>query len=218
MEAHCRNDKYAIPCGEGSSICTFEFYACDGVANCPGGEDESIEQCVSLDAFSPLASLECNKKDVFNGSIKIRAVKCDRNSECEFDVDEIGCSLPDYVLIIILICFAIIGILLGKLIWEYTIKDLKVISEDITQLQGDDLKIFLFNVLQTKHSDAIIENFIWREMKDHNGDCSLTIVSIKNSLDSTTTAHVMQAFHKSNKISIIQRLLIAIQGSRFLQK
>ena len=120
LEFICGLDEFYDPisCSSNPTFCTYKNFVCDGVANCPSGEDEDFEMCSDKGAFSDLATFKCVKKDVFNVTIKINAVPCDGNYECDDDEDEKNCSLPDYVLIvslvIVIISFGIIGYLLWK--------------------------------------------------------------------------------------------------------
>ena len=116
----CTLDEFynPTPCASNPSFCAYGYTVCDGVANCPNGDDEEFEICQGRGVFSDLATFTCEKKDVYNVTIMINAVLCDGNYECKDGEDEKNCSLPNYVLIvslgIVIIGFGIFGYVLWK--------------------------------------------------------------------------------------------------------
>ena len=188
LKFKCLDETYRFECnGVGSKFCTYDFLVCDGIANCPNGEDEDFAECERRGSFSPLANFVCKKKDIFNGSITINAVKCDRNAECENDEDELGCSLPDYVLIIVIAIFLSITIIISFLMWKFTInglqpinQDKSILEEEVAIVHGDESwKNLLLHSQHLKHSKAVNQAFIKMEIKHHHGDCGNVVVCIK---------------------------------------
>ena len=148
---------------------------CDGVANCPNGDDEELETCIDRGLFPDLATFECEKKDVYNVTIKINAVFCDGISECKDEEDEKNCSVPDYILILSLgIIFVIFGIF-GHLLWKansltLTKKNQMTTSlPDFEMLHGTEtLKDTMFHAQSLENFEEIISIFVDVEMKKHN--------------------------------------------------
>ena len=58
LEFICEEDEFynPIPCVSNPSFCAYGSDVCDGVANCPNGDDEELETCYESGAFSDLAS------------------------------------------------------------------------------------------------------------------------------------------------------------------
>ena len=173
------------PCGSNSNFCTYDTYMCDGVANCPNGEDEDLDTCVKRGLFSEMASIDCDKKDVYNVTIKIRAVPCDGIYECENDMDEKNCSLPDYVLIVILVPFTICLGIFGYLLWKKnsftsTKKDQMPTLPDFDLLHGkESLAQTMFHAQSLDNFEQINTAFVDGEMKIHNGVLSELVCCIK---------------------------------------
>ena len=148
---------------------------CDGVANCPNGDDEELETCIDRGVFPDSATFECEKKDVYNVTIKINAVLCDGISECKDEEDEKNCSVPDYILILSLgIIFVIFGIF-GHLLWKtnsltLTKKNQMTTSlPDFEMLHGTEtLKDTMFHAQSLENFEEIISIFVDVEMKKHN--------------------------------------------------
>ena len=158
---------------------------CDSVANCPNGDDEVLETCIEQEVFSDMATIECDKKDVYNVTIKIRAIPCDGIYECKDDEDERNCSLPDFILIvalaIIIICFGIFGYLLQKansLI--LTKKNQMLTLPDFERSHGTEaLKETMFQAQSLENFDCITSDFANFEMKVHNGVLSEAVNCMK---------------------------------------
>ena len=175
----------AVPCGSNPSFCTPASYVCDGVANCPNGEDEDFETCVENGAFPELATIDCDKKNVYNVTIRIRSVPCDGNYECAYDDDEKNCSLPDSILIITLgIIIPILGTL-GYCLWKAAILGLTTKKEmstppDLAILHGTEaLKETMFHAQSLENFEHIKSIFVDMEMKKHNGVLSEVVCCIK---------------------------------------
>ena len=173
------------PCGSNSSLCTPNAYMCNGIANCPNGEDEDLDTCVKRGAFSEMASIECDKKDVYNVTIKIRAVPCDGIYECENDMDEKNCSLPDYVLIVILVPITICLGIFGYLLWKKnsfisTKKDQMPTLPDFDLLHGkESLAQTMFHAQSLDNFEQINIAFVDGEMKMHSRVLSELVCCIK---------------------------------------
>ena len=163
------NDVFA--CGTNSSFCTIDNNVCDGVADCPNGEDEELELCLERGVFSEMAILECEKKDIYNVTILIKAVPCDGNYECKNDIDEKNCSLPDYFEILTLVTIILISGIFGYKLKKTTNVDLAMKNQmptlsDLEMLHGTDaLKRTMFQAQTLDNFDQIID----MEMKIHNG-------------------------------------------------
>ena len=164
-----------VRCRSNPSFCTPKAKMCDGVANCPNGDDEDLKVCLELGLFSDVATFECEKKDVYNVTIKINAVLCDGISECKDEEDEKNCSVPDYILIVSLgIIFVIFGIF-GHLLWKtnsltLTKKNQMTTSlPDFEMLHGTEtLKDTMFHAQSLENFEEIISIFVDVEMKKHN--------------------------------------------------
>ena len=158
---------------------------CDGVANCPNGDDEVFETCHGRGVFSDLATFTCEKKDVYNVTIMINAVLCDGNYECKDGEDEKNCSLPNYVLIvslgIVIISFGIFGYVLWKAnSFILTKKHQMSTLPDFEMLHGTEaLKETMFHAQSLDNFEHIKSIFIDVEIKKHNGILSEMVCCIK---------------------------------------
>ena len=158
---------------------------CDGVANCPNGDDEELEMCNDIGVFSDLATFECEKKDVYNVTIMINAVLCDGNFECKDGKDENNCSLPDYVLIVSLVIVIISFGIFGYVLWKansfiLTKKHQMSTLPDFEMLHGTEtLKETMFHAQSLDNFEHIKSIFIDVEIKKHNGILSEMVCCIK---------------------------------------
>ena len=185
LEFQCDNARIPVQCGNTSKFCTYDFEVCDGIANCPGAEDEAFEKC--RDKFSPLASLECLKKDIHNVEMKIRAVPCDGIVECHDESDEKNCSLPDDVLMYTLFGIAFISCVFSIAFWKQAAKNLKPIEPNLIITQDDfdnfhgtnTMKIKLQQMQSYQNSKEINASFVQMEIQHHSGVCSETVACIK---------------------------------------
>ena len=175
----------SVPCSNNPSFCTPAAYVCDGVANCPNGEDEDYETCVEKGAFSELATIDCDKKNVYNVTIRIRSVPCDGNYECAYDDDEKDCSLPDSILIITLGIIILIFGILGYCLWKATIialakKKQNTTLPDFLMLHGSEtLKETMFHAQSLENFEHIKSIFVDVEMKKHNGVLNEVVCCVK---------------------------------------
>ena len=167
------------------SFCVDGINMCDGIANCPNGDDEDLDTCFEKGAFSELATIDCDKKNVYNGTIRIRSVPCDGIYECAYDDDEKNCSLPDSILIITLGLIILIFGILGYCLWEATIialtkkKQLPTLP-DFEMLHGTEtLKETMFHAQSLENFELIKSIFVDVEMKKHNGVLSEVVCCIK---------------------------------------
>ena len=172
-------------CGE-TNLCAYDYQVCDGVANCPQGEDESLEECLGREAFSDLATIECPKKDIYNVTITIRAVPCDGNQECKNNEDEQNCSLPDYILLVPLVTIMTILAIIGYFLWKsttvaFTMKNPKAtLPLDLELLHGTEtLREMIFQAQSLENSEEINSEFINAEVKIHNEVLSEVVCCIK---------------------------------------
>ena len=188
LEWNCGVNEYfydSFICGSNPSFCTYDDYVCDGVANCPNGDDEDFETCLKRGAFSEMATIKCDKKDVENVTIQIRAIYCDGVSECKNDEDETNCSLPEYVLTVTLVIIVFILIILCTFWWKistYTLtKKVQIPTlPDIEILhRTETLKETMFQAQSLDNFQQINSAFIDVEMKLHNGTLSEIVCCIK---------------------------------------
>ena len=188
LESMCdhTDDFYqSVPCSNNPSFCTPAAYVCDGVANCPNGEDEDYETCVEKGAFSELATIPCDKKNVYNVTIRINTVPCDGNYECAFDDDEKNCFLPDSILIItlgiIIFTFGVLDYCLWKAaILALTKKKQMSTMPDFKMLHGTEaLKETIFQSQNLENFEHIKSIFVDVEMKKHNRVLSEVVCCIK---------------------------------------
>ena len=183
LEWQCQSAKTPVKCSDNSSFCIYDWKECDGVANCPGAEDELLSKCIERRKFSSLATVNCTKKDTYNVDIFIKAVKCDGIKECQNDEDEKECSLPDYLLIVILIIIVILNGFMAYLLKKWTISKLEPIlqNQDFELIHGvEEIASKLKQVQSdTDISRQINEEFIEMEIAYHYGSCSETILCIK---------------------------------------
>ena len=172
-------------CGNETNFCTYGYLVCDGEANCPNGEDEDLETCIEKGTFSELATVACPKKNIYNGTIWIKAVPCDGNYECKNDQDEQNCSMPDFVPIVILGIIIIVLEFWAFILWKYTTESLirknqMITLDDLESLHGTDiLKNKMFEIQSFEDANNINSRLIEVEMKIHDGVKSEDICCIK---------------------------------------
>ena len=175
-----------VRCRSNPSFCTPEAKMCDGVANCPNGDDEDLKVCLELGLFSDLATFECEKKDVYNVTIMINAILCDGIAECRDEEDEKNCSFPDYILIVSLTTIIVSFVIFGYLLWKtnsLTLTNNKQIPTSLPNfemLHGTaTLKEAMFHAQSLENFEHIKSIFVDVEMKKHNGVLSEVVCCIK---------------------------------------
>ena len=199
---HCNNFN-SVSCNmelEGFEFCTYEEHVCDGIANCPNGHDEAFEICDQKGIFSSLDTVECNKKDIFNLNITIKAVKCDGIYECANGEDETDCSLPDFITVVILIVIIIFSLLMSALMWieitsglQPASLDQSLTEEEFDQLhKTSDMKEKMGKIQSCTNAKVHNQTFIKLEILHHHGLFDETLCCIKNSLGPITTAKVLK--------------------------
>ena len=172
-------------CNNKTNLCIYGGEICDGQANCPNGEDEDLETCTKRGVFSEVATIVCPKKNIYNGTIWIKAVPCDGNYECDNDQDEKNCSIPDFVSIVLLGIIMIISGCGALALWKSTTQSLirknqKVTLEDLESLHGtDSLKTKMFEIQSFENATDINSRFVEVEMKIHDGVKSEVVCCIK---------------------------------------
>ena len=212
----CNSTDFSTYCNNGG--CINDLNICDGIANCEAAEDEDLVGCLKNGTFSPLATIQCNRKDVFNLNITIMAVKCDGTIECESGVDEENCSLPDQVSVDTFAIVVLFSILVAIIMWISTILNLKPITNVQTSLSKESfdelhdtsrIKSFMNLVQGGTYAKVINETFFRMEMDHHNGHYNETVCCIKNSLDSISLASVMKnsPFKKKSRLHRIKKVL-----------
>ena len=186
LEWQCRETAYdPFPCGNESKYCAYRQQVCDGVANCPEGEDEALDLCVEEGGFSGSAIIECPKKNIYNVTLWIKAVPCDGVVECENDEDEQYCSLNDYILILIMGVFIIIFGGLAFILWTaigilYAKKKPTLILLDFNSLHGTDaLKETMFQAIGTINFEDMKTELIDVELDIHEGVHSEVVCCLK---------------------------------------
>ena len=203
LEDQCLIAPNAFQCGvPNSTYCIYEYKLCDGIANCPNGQDEDYEVC--QEHFSTYASIKCHEKDVFNMNITIGATPCDNYNECQGDIDEINCNMSDIYSVFILVFILVITSGLAIIMKKMTLESLEPIKfeeaqswtqHELEAIHGQDqLKIVMYQVQHSKN-DQINQNFIQMEMDQHNGVKSEIVCCIKNTLDPWSTSKVLNKFH-----------------------
>ena len=205
---NCLDFKQPFYCGRKSTdqdheLCTTELRVCDGIANCPLGQDEDFELCERKDKFSEFATVRCTKKDVYNLNITIKAVKCDGKIECQSREDEDQCTLPDHLLLIVLCIIGLISTILAILIWKLTTCNLQRIDHDADDIQylfkhfhqlhqTDHLKSLMKRMQGNDNAKSINLQFIQIEEKLHDGQWSQLVCCMKNYLNIGTFAKVLK--------------------------
>ena len=171
------------------NLCVPDSQVCDGIANCPSGEDESLELCQSIGAFSTFASLQCNSSNVY-GPIRIYATYCDGIIECWYGEDEANCSLPEYVSLTLIGGLVCIIPILTIFMWKVSTNNLRsiplnqTISEDLLKtLHGNTkMKVVMQEVQRSFKSKAVNHSYITMELNVHNGQYDEAICCMKVSL------------------------------------
>ena len=185
LEWLCENGDDPIKCNDNSKFCYESRRKCDGIANCPNGEDEDFEMC--NDFFSDLATVRCKKKNIYHLNISILATPCDGNEECQDGIDEAHCSMPDYYLIITLIGISIFCLELAVVSWTKTIRSLCPIDKRLTMTQEDfdslhgtnELKSVMQQIQSYENASKINKDFVMMEINAHNGLRNETTLCIK---------------------------------------
>ena len=63
-------------CGD-NNLCIRDELVCDGQRNCPSGQDENINECITRNIFPPAATVKCNDTDRPDDLwIEIMAIRC----------------------------------------------------------------------------------------------------------------------------------------------
>ena len=63
-------------CAE-DNLCIRDELVCDGQRNCPSGQDENIDECITRNIFPAAATVKCNDTDrPDNYWIEIMAIRC----------------------------------------------------------------------------------------------------------------------------------------------
>ena len=181
LHSICSTNTLPRYCGE-KDECVYPNQWCDGIANCRNGEDEDLEEC----NFSPLASITCHKKDIYNINISIRAVMCNNITECKDGEDEQGCFLEENVSTSFLLSLIPICSLVTLIMWKLTVRDLKParlypmnLKRFAMKHQTKELKTYMHHVQHSRYSKSINQGFIKMELKWHNGLTNETICCIK---------------------------------------
>ena len=181
----CKNGVNPIPCGEGSEYCINSQNWCDGIVNCPEGEDEKFANC--SDKFPDLASVKCNKSDIFNFDVEIRETPCNHISQCRGGIDELNCSLSDNYLIYFLAAILCINSIMALFWWKNTIRGLEEIPKNQT-IDHVDFETFhgMGHLATRMHQIQSLSNareqnktFVLMELNHHNQSLAETTLCIK---------------------------------------
>ena len=209
-----------------SSWCIYESEACDGIANCPYGDDEKLEDCEESGKFSDLATVTCLARDIFNSNITIKAVKCDNVIECKSGEDESFCSIPEYISLISLIVIFMATCTLTLLLWKFIVRSLEIshpplfISQEELKLlhQTYKLKEVMHEAQKSEKSKSINDSYVQMEIKTHDGLSSETLCCIKNSLDPFTAAKVLNDCPLEDEPeSFVQKVVNKLKASSLMR-
>ena len=191
MRSNCQTIPLPRRCSNDSDFCIDSSQVCDGIANCPFGEDEVFERCNGVDfqVFSPLATITCQKKSIFNQeevNITIKAVMCNNISECSNGEDEDGCFLDDYVSTTLLLSLIPICSFVTLVMWNLIVRHLNPVNPEPIDLkslgrkhQTEELETYMYQIQHTRYSKSINQAFIRMELTLHNGLSNETICCIK---------------------------------------
>ena len=184
-------------CDEEGTYCSYDYQVCDGVANCFKAEDEDLDTCINANLFSELATIECLKADIENLEIKIRAVPCDGKRECKHGEDEDQCSLPDFILIVTLVCLVVINFILTLVLWKVTIEDYDLLKENETKTKAElnalhgttHLKTVMFQMQHSTHVELINQRYFDMELDWHSRHFGEVVCCMKVMLTLLTGSH-----------------------------
>ena len=137
--------------------------------------------------FSSLATIECQKKNIHNVDLIIKAIPCDGIVECQDGRDESFCSLEDYIEIAIFLAVLIVIIALTIVMKRKTVKNLQPIDrnqtltkEDFLTLHGtDELKTKMHQIQSCESAKKINQQFAKWEIDQHGGNTNETVLCIK---------------------------------------
>ena len=224
LKRTCEAASTPFTCNDKLNWCTYDFNVCDGVANCPNGEDEAYELCIDKGRFSPLATVECTANHIFNVNITIKAVRCDNVVECKSGEDESFCSIPEYPSVVALIVIFMTNSVLIFFLWKYVSSQLEVsdppsfISQDQLRSlhQTSILNTLMHDAQKSERSKLINTSYIKREIRCHDGQSNEILCCVKNSLDPYTAAKVLNDCPLVNEPeSLIRRLMKKWKNSSF---
>ena len=180
-------DEKSRQCSKNPDLCVFEGRICDGIANCPDAEDESIEECGN--GFHPLATLVCDKADILNVNITTKAVPCNGIVECKDGSDELNCSssLSDEYMTYAFIAISVLITIFSFIYWKHTVRQFKPINQDQTLTKEDFELLHGTMTLQTRvlqmqsypDAETVNTSIISLELKHHNKSFSETALCIK---------------------------------------
>ena len=186
LESECEQQQHhPFNCsGNDSRFCATDTQVCDGVANCPQGEDEALDLCIEKGRFSDEATTTCRKKNIWNVTIWIKAIPCNGIGECIWDSDELDCSFPDYILILMIAIpipfFGIFGWLLWNGINLVLPKKQEMSYPDFELLhETDALRERMFHDQSLENYVDISVKMVGMEMKMHDKVISEVVCCIK---------------------------------------
>ena len=135
--------------------------------------------------FSEEATFTCEKRDVYNVTIWINAIPCNGIGDCIWDKDELDCSLPNFILIVILaISITICGVF-GFFLWQgitFVLPRKKNIHDwpDFDSLhESDVLKETMFHAQTLENYQDFNSKMVEMEMKMHDKNISEVVCCIK---------------------------------------
>ena len=209
----CENQKY-FKCTS-ASRCIHPDLVCDGHPQCPGGEDENLDDChekyIQDQIVSPYAAYSC--KSLFYENVYIYSTPCNNIRECFDGSDEENCKqdkLATYLLIGSSVTVIIFYLAL-KLYQFYTkdnidklmmtvIQDCSLIERFETNHNDPDVlneaKIYLLRTIISKDVDKVQEicrQFYDLESKVHNGKDSEIFVCLHNNYDPLIVENMVDA-------------------------
>ena len=137
--------------------------------------------------FSSLATIECQKKNIHNVDLIIKAIPCDGIVECQDGRDESFCSLEDYIEIAIFLAVLVLIIALTIVMKRKSVKNLQPIDQnqtltkkDFLTLHGtDELKTKMQQIQSCECSKKINRQLGLWEIDWHDGNTNETVLCIK---------------------------------------
>ena len=183
---NCKNYADTFNCNESStSFCIRGQQKCDGIANCPNGEDESLSLCSAM--YSSLATIECKKDNIYNVNVMIKAVPCNGIIECGDGKDESSCSMPDFIEIAIFLAIVAITFAATIVMKRRTVKNLQTLDrnqtltkEDFMTMHGtEELKTKMLQIQSCESSKKTNQQFALWEIDQHSGNTNETVLCIK---------------------------------------
>ena len=181
---------------------------CDGVANCPEGEDEDFEACKRKGAFPTTATHECQSKWVNDDvTVRILATRCNGVEECKDGSDEIDCGDSKLVLgLVIASCFVAFLSITSLIIIRAKVQKIDH-CVDFERSNNEELEALVVNARKSDQRKQACLFLFERSMAKHDGNVSKTL----NELQVCTYKY--QYLLEIKTISCICLIFFLISGS-----